>query len=182
MRDQPLQNEWLLHQGGRVDLALGVALAPRATGPRCGPNQGCLRHCSLREWCPRAAWSWPVGSQTAALVPTKDSCPEDGCCPRGCQGSWSSMEGALAAGQLAEVSSCRTSLFLSRSPLRHRGSDHRGWGGRAAASGRLSGPGRTAAGGRAPPLRLGWLGAARTREEGRGQAGAAQGRGLPLRL
>lgn len=76
MRDQPLQNEWLLHQGGRVDLALGVALAPRATGPRRGPNQGCLRHCSLREWCPRAAWSWPVGSQTAALVPTKDSCPE----------------------------------------------------------------------------------------------------------
>lgn len=54
---------------------------------------------------------------------------KDGCCPRGCQGSWSSMEGALAAGQLAEVSSCRTSLFLSRSPLRHRGSDHRGSGG-----------------------------------------------------
>lgn len=76
VRDQPLQNERLLHQGGRVDLALGVALAPRATGPRRGPNQGCLRHCSLREWCPRAAWSWPVGSQTAALVPTKDSCPE----------------------------------------------------------------------------------------------------------
>lgn len=76
---------------------------------------------------PRGLGLW--GHRQQPWSQQRTAARKDGCCPRGCQGSWSSMEGALAAGQLAEVSSCRTSLFLSRSPLRHRGSDHRGSGG-----------------------------------------------------
>lgn len=75
MRDQPLQNEWLLHQGGRVDLALGVALAPRATGPRRGPNQGCLRHCSLREWCPPGRVVLACGVTDSSPGPNKGQLP-----------------------------------------------------------------------------------------------------------
>lgn len=129
VRDQPLQNEWLLHQGGWVDLALGVALAPRATGPRRGPNQGCLRHCSLREWCPPGCVVLACGVTDSSPGPNKGQLPgRTGAAPVGVRAVGPAWR-ALVAGQRAEVSSCRTSLFLSCLPLRHRGSDHRGSGG-----------------------------------------------------